>query len=313
MSNLKIKKSKILLIILCLLALVFSYSCSCRADKVTGSGPNDGDGDNTGTFKAIVNADGFSDTLRVNSENKVHGNTALSIMFTGKNGANKVAFNVHITDILDESPDNPLDFSDDKNNNYSKYIGYNTDTGALTFTPDGLNKIGDQLDSSSEPQDRKVKISFKLDADENLNLKDSTTNFTKEFHLIKVKKIEEKDIETILHRIDAQAENLFESGSVPNKRFASFTVNKGTYATKIYSINNEKTENKMTTFSSQNISSIKETLDYYVQALDEISSAKQGKEEGEVGKDNFYKITYEITWEDNFESTITSIPFKYTL
>lgn len=304
-------KSKFLLIIISLLGLAFSYSCSCRNE--TTKPPVTGDDDAVGTFRASVNADGFSDTLRVNSQNQVHGNSALSIGFTGKNGANKVAFEVHITDILDESTDKPLDFSDDKDNGYSKYIGYNSDTGALTFTKDGLNKIG-ELDSSTKPQDRKVKITFKLDSDESLDLKNSSTNFTKEFHLIKIKKIEEKDIDTILHKIDSEAKHPFRNGSVGNYVNALFNVNNGTYKTGIYEIPNETTEqNKMTTFESKDITNIKEILDYYLPKLDEISGVKQGKEDGEAGKDNYYKVTYDITWGDNFESTITSIPFRYTL
>ena len=296
-------KSKFLLIILCLLGMVFSYSCSCRADKVTGGGGPEGETDDVaGTFKASVNADGFLDTLRVNSQNKVHGNSALSILFTGKNGANKVAFEVHITDILDESADSPLDFSDDKDNGYSKYIGYNSDNGTLTFTPDGLKKIG-ELDSSIEPQERKVKITFKLDSDGSLGLKNSSTNFTKEFHLIKIKKIEEKDIKTVIQKIHADSQSSFKNGSVGNFSYG------------LFKLNNEATEaNKMTKFETGNLTEIKENLEYYLPQLEEISKVnKQEKEDGGGENDNYYKVTYDITWGDNFESTITSIPFKYVL
>lgn len=303
-------KSKFLLIILCLLGMVFSYSCSCRADKVTGGGGPEGETDDVaGTFKASVNADGFLDTLRVNSQNKVHGNSALSILFTGKNGANKVPFEVHITDILDESADSPLDFSDDKDNGYSKYITYNTDTGALTFTGEGLKKIGG-LVSTTEPQDRKVKITFKLDSDGSLGLKNSSTNFTKEFHLIKIKKIEESEIENILHKISDSAKHPFSNNDVINPKTANLQLNSGTYNIGVYTIENKG--DSLDSFTGENVNNIITVANYYIPKLDEIEAISELSKDGGEGK-KYYSVKFGITWGDNFESEIKDITFKYTL
>lgn len=301
-------KSKFLLIIISLLGLAFSYSCSCRNE--TTKPPVTGDDDAVGTFRASVNADGFSDTLRVNSQNKVHGNSALSIGFTGKNGANKVAFEVHITGILDESTDSPLNFDDDKDNGYSKYIGYNSDTGALTFTTDGLEKIGNGLNSENEPQDRKVKITFKLDSDESLDLKNSSTNFTKEFHLIKVKKIEESDINNILHKILDTAKHVFSNGDVINPKNTSLQLNSGDYKIGVYTIENKG--DSLGSFSKSNVSDIMTVANYYIPKLEEIKEISELSKDGGEGE-KYYSVKFGITWGDDFESEIKDITFKYVM
>ena len=299
------QKSKLLLTLLCLLGLAFSYSCSCRNDKITG-----GDDDNTGTFKASVNAGGFLDTLRVNSKNEPHNNSKLTIGFTGKNGAKEVDFEVHITDIKDESIDNPLDFSDDKDNYYSKYIGYNLKQGELTFTKEGLAKIGG-LDSKNNPVDRKVKITFMAVADASLNLKNSSSNFTKEFHLIKVQKIDKDNFEGILRKMEGVADP--QTGVIPNLFKSSFPLSNGTYsATGIYEIKNTEKDKPLTSFSEENLSKIHEYSDYYLPGLEEIKTATVGNKEG--GKDStFYTITYNITFADNYESDLTTVKMKFTL
>ncbi|WP_432633184.1 hypothetical protein [Brachyspira sp.] len=264
-----------------------------------------------GTFKASINADSISDTLRVNSANKVHGNSALSITFTGKNGANKVAFNVHIIDIIDESKDNPLDFSDDKDNGYVKYISYNSDTGVLTFQEAGLQKIG-ALVSTTEPQDRKVKIAFKLDADEKLNLKNSSINFTNEFHLIKVRKIDANNFESILQKMEGDDIDT-KTGQVPNQTSARFSLKSGSYSqTGIYEIKNTITENVLKEFTDAHISTIHEYTDYYLAHLEEIATATVGNKDGGKGS-SFYTITYNISFADNYESDLKTVKIKFTI
>ena len=309
MTNLKTifkQKSKLLLIVLSLLGMIFSYSCSCRNDSTKPPIEED----QSGTFKASVNADGFSDTLIVNSKNEVHNNSALSIGFTGKDGANKVAFEVHITDIVDENADTPLDFSDDKANGYSKYVSYNSDSGALTFTKEGLTKIGG-LSSTDAPADRIAKITFQVVADASLNLQNSSTNFTKEFHLIKAQKIDKNNFEKILQKMDGVADP--QTGEVPNETKATFPLKGGTYSeTGIYEIKNTTTVKKLTSFSEENLSKIHEYSDYYLPALVEIKTATVVNKEG--GKDNtFYTVTYNITFADKYESDLTSVKMKFTL
>ena len=192
-------KSKLLLTLLCILGLVFSYSCNCRNNS-TAPVDNGGGTNDKGTFKASINMDTLSDTLIVNSKSEVHNNSKLAISFTGKDGTTAVGFEVRITDILDESTDTPLDFSDDKANGYSKYISYNSDSGALTVTKAGLEKIG-ALVSDSSPVDRIVKITFDIVADSKLNLKNSTNTLTNEFHFIKAQKLNETNIENIYKKM----------------------------------------------------------------------------------------------------------------
>ena len=56
-------------------------------------------------------------------------------------------------------------------------------------------------------------------------------------------------------------------------------------------------------------------INWYLPTLDEISSGKKdaSSEEGTVGTANFYKVSYNITWGDDFESDINSIAFKFEL
>lgn len=72
----------------------------------------------------------------------------------------------------------------------------------------------------------------------------------------------------------------------------------------------------MTSFASSDINEIVTYAEYYIPRLEEISKVAKSstkKEEGEIGKDDYYQITYDITLGDNFESTVSYITLKYVL
>ena len=309
MTNLKTKKShfaksKILLTIICILGLVFSYSCNCRNNSTAPDNGDNGQIDDKGTFKASINMDTLSDTLIVNSKSEVHNNSKLAISFTGKDGTDAVGFEVRITDILDESTDTPLDFSDDKANGYSKYVSYNSDSGALTVTKDGLAKIG-ALVSDNAPVDRKVKITFDVVADSKLNLINSTNTLINEFHFIKAQKLNETNIEKIYKTMgDISGED--ETFPTPNKY--NYSASTGTFniMDKTFTVKNAADASL-----DAKKSRLKQYAGYYPTLSSEIKKVSDNpKEDGGTGS-KYYSLTYDITYADNYECDITPITVRF--
>ena len=170
MSNLKIKKSKILLIILCLLALVFSYSCSCRNEATKPPVDND-----AGTF--LVESDLKSSIFRVGDDNKKYGSSDINITLD-PHGKEYTAKIISIEDITDGKTDK-LQLAEED-------FSYAKNTGLVTIKESGLNKIG-ALTSTDKPDDRKVKITLEVKATDT-TLQNNPTNVMEEVHLIKVQK-----------------------------------------------------------------------------------------------------------------------------
>ena len=169
--------------------------------------------------------------------------------------------------------------------------------------------IKQALNSAATPQNKKVSIVFKIDADAN-----GVGYITNQFHLIKIKNIEENEIEGILNKTDAKAHHGFsDKTDILNIKTAAFDVNSGKYATGVYTINNTVTSDKMTKFAPADINEINTYAEYYPAQLDEISKLTKTGEEGEVGVADYYQLNFDITWGDDFESTISSIKFKYQL
>ena len=222
---------------------------------------------------------------------------------------------MRITDILDESEDTPIDFSDDKANGYSKYISYNSDSGALTVTKAGLEIIG-ALVSDSSPVDRIVKITFDIVADSKLNLKNSTNTLTNEFHFIKAQKIDDTNIESILKKMASTATLDFNNGlDMDDKKASHFDLFNGTYGMGVYTLEDTVNNNPKPSFEDDDISTINRYIPHYLKGLNEIDKATKSttvEDEGGAGKQS-YTVSYDIFYGNNFESTLTSLKFQFNL
>ena len=161
MSNLKIKKSKILLIILCLLALVFSYSCSCRNNSTGPKWEDDGEQEPTA----------FSVSQDANSSLKLIKTTS------SYNSQIKIKFNANTEFKAD------YEVSDTANKITKANIkSYDKSTGLLTFDDATLNAL------TETPQ--KIKINFTITTTKN-NLENPEQKFDDiELTLLKASSIE---------------------------------------------------------------------------------------------------------------------------
>ncbi len=196
------QKSKILLTIICIFGLAFSYSCSCRS-------PQDGRGGyDEKEFTASVSGT-VQDTFRVDSQSqKKAGTEDIKISFSAAKGVTTIdSFLVTIEKV--EVKEGGLELGTDVDD-YKNYLRYDKSTGTIQFEQKGLQAIG-QLNSATAPVDKIVSITFKIDGNEQ-----GSDYITRDFHLIKIKKIEEDDMQGILQKMDG-SENVDE-GEIGNKK-----------------------------------------------------------------------------------------------
>ena len=174
MSNLKIKKSKILLIILCLLALVFSYSCSCRNNS---TGPKWEDDDKKGDSSI------FSLT-----ENKSQANNLL--IYSTKLGKTNSLVIVKYEEQADNEFYAELNLEDDGSTGLTaNMFDYKSVSGELTLNNDGIDKVKNL--TGGEIKEIKIKFTF-TPKKQDLTVK-GETEFTHTIRITKTKILHPKD------------------------------------------------------------------------------------------------------------------------
>lgn len=191
---------------------------------------------------------------------------------------------------------------------------YDKDSGTLFFENQGLQAIGG-LDSKDNFVDKTVSITFKIDGDE-----EGSDYITNEFHLIKVKKIGEDDIQGILGKMDGNA-TTYSVGEYDEEKGYSFVLSGGKYD-KVqvggeYVIKNTSVANNTyNTFENEElITKCKDTASFYLKKLSETSDDTLepiNDINDFIGK-TYYTPEYNIKWGDNYESTITKIKIKFDL
>ena len=290
------QKSKILLIIISIFGLAFSYSCSCRS-------PQDGRGGyDEKEFSASVSGT-VQDTLRVDSQSqKKAGTEDIKISFSAAKGVNTVE-NFAVTIEKVEVKEGGLELGTNADD-YKNYLRYDKSTGTIQFEQKGLQAIG-ALSSATAPVDKIVSITFKIDGGEQ-----GSDYITRDFHLIKIKKIEEESINDILHKILDTAKHVFSNGDVYNPKNTNLQLNSGNYSTGVYTI--ENTGDSLGSFTAENVTDIMTVANYYIPRLDEIKKIDEASREGGNGQ-KYYSVKFSITWGDNFESNINDITFKYIM
>lgn len=183
---------------------------------------------------------------------------------------------------------------------------YDKTSAILTLTSEWLGKVK-ALSSDTVPQNKKVSIVFKINAEDN-----GVDYITNEFHLIKIKKIEDDDIKTILKKLTYTHSFKGVSDDKTQDYVSTFKVGNGNFLTGEYVIDSEETSNNLKSLSQEDISEINTRISHYFPMLEEISKVNKKGENEEVSA-GFYKVIYGITWVDDFESTRTGIPIRFKL
>lgn len=199
-----------------------------------------------------------------------------------------------------------IDFNLNDGETYEKYMTYDKTSAILTLTSEWLGKVK-ALSSDTVPQNKKVSIVFKINAEDN-----GVGYITNEFHLIKIKKIEDDDIKTILNKLTYTHSFKGVSDDKTQDYVSTFKVGSGNFLTGEYVIDSEETSNNLKSLSQEDISEINTRISHYFPILEEISKVNKKGENEEVSA-GFYKVIYGITWGDDFESTRTEIPIRFKL
>ena len=230
MSNLKIKKSKILLIILCLLALVFSYSCSCRNDS-TGPG-NDGNGgggagssDKTPTWSFSPSLDlknSYNISFKSDGTEGLHA--TVNFIEADKTEIKKIEIE-EVTDPQSVLTKDKMQLEED---------------GKLTIPKETLKNLAEKLTSTDKPATNEVTIKFKLTStndtsDNNIQYIEHTFNF------IKAQKFDENNIQGLI-RSCYEYQFQFEGDSAEQ---AHFSIKDGTYRASDNTFTIKEVDNKL--------------------------------------------------------------------
>ena len=296
----KRQKSKVFLTILCMLGLVFSYSCSCK-NRVSNPDDTPTDGGVTpppGTFSISEATNNVTTNFVVKTTNTVG---EIKIGFVS---ANNYPYTLSY-EVVDTNENNQILKSD---------TDYANDV--LTIKKTGLDKIR-AIPSVDAPAVRTITINFTFTADDK-TLNNYTQTLSVEVKLTHAQKLDDNNknevITKIINKINRKHSFKWTNpDNLIDVKFATFDLSKGKYENDVYLISNSTTDTKMTTFVATDIQEINIYLQNFLPALDEISGVTKGKEAGTVGTDNYYEVTYNISWSENFETTINSIKFRYEL
>ena len=224
MSNLKIKKSKILLIILCLLALVFSYSCSCRNNS-TGHG-NDGNGGGGAGSDGKTPTWSFSPSLDLKN--------SYNISFKS-DGTEKLHATVNFTE-TDKVEIKKIEIEEvtDPQSVLTKDKMQLEEDGKLTISKETLKNLAEKLTSTDKPATNEVTIKFKLTSTNDTS--DNNIQYIEhEFNFIKALNIDENNLKTFLNEYSAITWGTvddrvdFEKGEYRDGIYTLISDVKGTY------------------------------------------------------------------------------------
>ena len=282
-------KSKILLVFICIFGLILYYGCG-----------RDDDG-------GITDPSSFSIS-------EASGNVKTSIVQSQKTIGNiKIAFAA--------SHDYTMDYTvEDSETDETKKLtkeDFQLANNVLTAKDSVANKVN-LVDSSDGPVEKTITINFTFKAND-ASLKNNTQTLSVEVKLTKAQKVNDSNIDnvitTILNGIDENSHIDLKTGSVPNIKYAKFTLKTGTYATGVYTVKDEEASNPIEEFTDAFITEIKETLDFYLPKIAEIKSVNLSTKEAEGGGagDKYYKVYYDITWDDKYELSVTEIAFQFDL
>ena len=291
------QKSKVFLTILCMLGLVFSWSCSCK-NRVSNPDDTPTDGGTNfippGTF-SISEA-----TNNVTTNFVVKTTSTVGEIKIGFVSANNYAYTLSYEVVDNEGADDN-----------SKILKSDTEyaNDVLTIKETGLTKIR-AIPSVDAPAVRTITINFTFKANDS-NLNNNTQNLSVEVKLKHAQMIDNNNLGEILKKMTG--ETIIDLG-VGNPTYGFNLGGDGnTYKEGVYEIKNTAI-NKVTSFSDEIISKIHEYADYYLPLLDEIKSATRSTStEGGTGS-AYYTITYDIVWEDEYESnSATTVKLKFVV
>ena len=286
-------KSKIFLTLLCIFGLLFSYSCSCK-NRVSNPDDTPTDGGTPppppGTF-SISEA-----TNNVTTNFVVKTSETIGTIKIGFVSANNYPYTLSYEVVDNEGTDDN-----------SKILKSDTEyaNDVLTIKDTGLAKIR-AIPSATV---RTITINFTFKANDS-NLNNNTQNLSVEVKLKHAQMIDNDNLGEILKKMTG--ETIVDLG-VGNPTYGFNLGGDGnTYTDGVYEIKNTAV-NKVTSFNDEIISKIHEYADYYLPLLDEIKSATRSAIT-EGGKDSaYYTITYDIVWEDEYESSATTVKLKFVV
>ena len=290
----KRQKSKLFLIILCVFGLLFSWSCSCK-NRVSNPDDTPTDGGTNfippGTFSISEATNNVTTNFVVKTASTVG---EIKIGFVS---ANNYPYTLSYEVVDNEGTDDN-----------SKILKSDTEyaNDVLTIKDTGLAKI--RAIPSGEVRTITINFTFKAN-DSNLN--NNTQNLSVEVKLKHAQMIDNNNLGEILKKMTG--ETIIDLG-VGNPTYGFNLGGDGnTYKEGVYEIKNTAI-NKVTSFSDEIISKIHEYADYYLPLLDEIKSATRSTiTEGGAGS-AYYTITYDIVWEDEYESnSATTVKLKFVV
>ena len=191
----------------------------------------------------------------------------------------------------------------------SKILKSDTDyaNDVLTIKDTGLAKIR-AIPSATV---RTITINFTFKANDS-NLNNNTQTLSVEVKLTHAQMIDNNNLGEILKKM--KGETIVDLG-VGNPTYGfklggdgnTYTDTDGVYEIKNTAIN------KVNSFNDDIISKIHDYTDYYLPLLDEIKSATRSTiTEGGAGS-AYYTITYDIVWEDEYESSVTTVKLKFVI
>ena len=290
----KRQKSKLFLIILCVFGLLFSWSCSCK-NRVSNPDDTPTDGGTPppppGTFSISEATNNVTTNFVVKTASTVG---EIKIGFVS---ANNYPYTLSYEVVDNEGTDDN-----------SKILKSDTEyaNDVLTIKDTGLAKI--RAIPSGEVRTITINFTFKAN-DSNLN--NNTQTLPVEVKLKHAQMIDNNNLGEILKKMTGQT--IIDLGAGNPTYGFNLGGDGNTYTEGVYEIKNIASS-KVTSFSDEIISKINEYADYYLPLLDEIKSATRNTSAVEGGKDStYYTITYDIVWEDEYESSATTVKLKFVV
>ena len=296
-------KSKFLLIIISLLGLAFSYSCSCRNDS-TGPG-NDGNGGNGGGSGNDNNTPTWSFAPKLDLKN------SYDVSFTS-DGTEKLHAKVGFTEPnKNEIKKIEIEEVQDPQNVLNKDNMQLEDAdGKLTISKTTLKELADKLTSTDKPATNKVPIVFKLTSTNDTAGDSNIKYITNTFNFIKAKKIDKDNIQSILNKGE-NFEKTITTGPGKKETFV-FYFEYGTYndVGKVYTVTNNTTDNYSAGISK---AEAKDYIGYNctdVLVNEGIKGTPSTVDYESGGTGDFYILSYDITYGDVYEGSITPIKVR---
>ena len=286
-------KSKVFLTILCMLGLVFSWSCSCK-NRVS----NPDDTPTTpppppGTFSISEATDNVKASIVKSST------TSISDIKIGFVSANNYAYSLTYTvDDANETVEANKITADD----------FQVANNVLTAKDSVATKMK-QVDSSTAPAEKTITINFTFTANDS-NLNNNTQTLSVEVKLTHAQKLDDSTSDAI-QSILRNGINISDATQDIPSRTYKFSFENGTYsaADKTFTIENATTDNlnisktRVIRFADYNF-----TNSFIPHGLRGVRV--EGEEAGGGESDNYYTLTYNVTFSEDFETEITQIKLK---